>query len=217
MTASTLATPLAKPTPFTLLGAPFTLLGLSGRTSLPAKLAQACLVLIDYQNEYLSGPLTLPDAHAALIQTADLLARARAAGTRIIHVVHEGAAGGMFDRAGHRGQIIPVLAPLGGETVLGKPRPNAFSGTALADVIGSAGTELVVAGFMTHMCVSSTVRAALDLGYPVTLASDACTTRDLPVTGATDGSFITAASLHAASLAALADRFACVVPTTEIV
>jgi nicotinamidase-related amidase len=196
---------------------PFTLLGMSGRAPLAANLAQACLVLIDYQNEYLEGPLTLPGAAAALVHAADLLKRARKAGTRIIHVVHEGQPGGMFDRSSVRGAIIPVLAPLDGEIIVGKPRPNSFSGTTLADAIGAAGTPLIVAGFMTHMCVSSTVRAALDLGYPVTLASDACTARDLPVPGATDGSFIDAATLHITSLAALSDRFACVVPTRAIV
>jgi len=65
----------------------------------------------------------------------------------------------------------------------------------------------VLAGFMTHMCVSSTARAALDLGYQTTVVADACATRDLPRPG---GGTIAAADLHAAELAALADRFAIV-------
>ncbi len=71
--------------------------------------------------------------------------------------------------------------------------------------------HLVVAGFMTHMCASSTVRAALDLGYRCTVVAGACTTRDLP-DGC--GGVVAAAEVHRAELAALADRFATVVPDT---
>ena len=39
--------------------------------------------------------------------------------------------------------------------------------------------KLVLAGFMTHMCVSSTARAALDLGFQTTVPADASATRDL--------------------------------------
>jgi nicotinamidase-related amidase len=66
---------------------------------------------------------------------------------------------------------------------------------------------------MTHMCVSSTARAALDLGYPVTVAADASATRDLPAPG---GGVVSAGDLHRAELAALADRFACVTDSASI-
>jgi nicotinamidase-related amidase len=68
--------------------------------------------------------------------------------------------------------------------------------------------ELVMIGFMTHMCVSSTARAAVDLGYRVTINAAACATRNLP-DGA--GSAIPAATVHRVALAELADRFAIVV------
>jgi nicotinamidase-related amidase len=61
---------------------------------------------------------------------------------------------------------------------------------------------------MTHMCVSSTVRAALDRGYHTTVVAKATATRDLPDT---DGGIIPAQILQRASLAALADRFAAIV------
>lgn len=66
---------------------------------------------------------------------------------------------------------------------------------------------------MTHMCVSSTARAALDLGYATTVAADAAATRDLPNPA---GGVIKADVLHQASLAALADRFA-VVATVDTI
>jgi ureidoacrylate peracid hydrolase len=36
--------------------------------------------------------------------------------------------------------------------------------------------SLIIAGIMTDQCVESAVRDACDLGYLVTLATDACTT-----------------------------------------
>jgi len=58
-------------------------------------------------------------------------------------------------------------------------------------------------GFMTHMCVSSSARAALDHGFRVTIDADSCATRDLP-DGC--GSVIDAATLHRVALTELSDR-----------
>jgi nicotinamidase-related amidase len=189
-----------------------TLLELSGATPPPLDLARSVLILIDYQNEYLEGPLRLTGAEEAIGQMAGALAKARNARSRIIHVAHNGGPSKPFDRTTHRGQIVDALQPVAGDAVIEKPRPNAFSGTDLAEQIGPAGTSLIIAGFMTHMCVSSTARAALDLGYPVTVLGDACATRDLP----SGNGEISAADIHRAELAALADRFAWIISAAEV-
>ncbi|GGE16166.1 isochorismatase [Aureimonas endophytica] len=193
---------------------PRTLFQLAGREPRPAALTEATLVLVDYQNEYLIGPLALPGAEAAVERAARLLQAARACGARIVHVAHRGAPGGLFDRAQPRGAIVAPLAPREGEAVVEKTRPNGFSDTDLAARIGAtAGSAIVVAGFMTHNCVSSTVRAALDLGLAITVAGDACATRDLPAPGC---GLIGAEALQAAELAALADRHAAIVTVDEL-
>ncbi|MCA1408089.1 cysteine hydrolase [Ensifer sp. IC3342] len=191
---------------------PFTLFSLAGREPAPPVLGDATLILIDYQNEYLSGPLTLVDAEAAVERAGVLLAAARRDGAKIIHVAHKGAAGGPFDRAAERGAFIDPLKPHPAEAIVEKPRPNAFSGTGLVDLVGPSGTKVVIAGFMTHNCLSSTARAALDLGYEITIASDACATRDLP----SPAGVVTARELHIAELAALADRHACVTDVARL-
>lgn len=195
------------------MSVPKTLLELAGRAPVAPRLADSILVLIDIQNEYLEGPVALPGAGAAIARAADLLARARAAGARVIHIAHKGGKGGLFDREARRGAIVDAMAPAGGEPVIEKPRPNSFSGTNLAEVIGAPAQPLIFAGFMTHMCVSSTARAALDLGYQAVIAADACATRDLPKPS---GGAIDAASLHEAELAALADRFAGVFKVADL-
>jgi len=184
---------------------PRTLLSLAGREPKLPVWSDSALVLIDYQNEYLAGPLQLVEAAKAIAAAERVLWAARVKGARIIHVLHKGGAGGLFDRAAWGGQPIDSLKPEAGEAVVGKTAPSSFFETDLAERLGGAGTSVVFMGFMTHMCVSTTVRAALDYGYVSTVVADACATRDLP---RPDGGIIAAAVLHEAELAGLSDRFA---------
>lgn len=185
---------------------PKTLLQLAGAPQDPPALADAALILIDYQNEYLEGPLALPGATPALQEARALLEKARSAGATVIHVAHAGKPGGLFDRSAHRGAISAPVAPVAGEEIVEKPLPNAFAGTDLKARIDAAGRkELVIIGFMTHMCVSSTARAALDLGYRATIAADCCATRSLPDG---KGGALDPALIHDVALAELSDRFA---------
>jgi nicotinamidase-related amidase len=192
-----------------------TLLQLAGATPVPSRLSESVLVLIDIQNEYFDGPLKLTGVAAAAEAAAGLLARARALGAPVVHVRHRGRAGGAFDPDAPRGAIHASVAPLDGETVVDKGLPNSFAGTALAEVLEGLGKRpLVVAGFMTHMCVSATVRAALDRGLSSTVAMDATATRDLP--DPLGGGDLPAGIVHRAALAAIADRFATVVRAAGI-
>jgi nicotinamidase-related amidase len=193
---------------------PKTLLEMSGADMRPAPLATSTLVIIDAQNEYLDGKLALPDAKPAVEALARLLAKARAAGAPVVHIQHKGRAGGLFDLDARGGAIIEAVMPASGEHLVQKPLPNAFAQTGLDATLKKLGrTPLVIAGFMTHMCVSSTARAALDLGYKATVAADAAATRDLPDPM---GGVISAAALHRAALAELADRFAIVAKVEQI-
>jgi nicotinamidase-related amidase len=191
-----------------------TLLQLAGADLRPPSLADATLVIIDAQNEYLDGKLALPGAVPALAALARLLGRAREAGAPVVHVQHKGRPGGLFDLEARGGAIIEAAQPVGSEAVLHKPLPNAFAQTELDATLKRLGrSQIVFAGFMTHMCVSSTARAALDLGYKATVAADATATRDLPDPM---GGTISADALQRAALAALADRFAIVAKVEEI-
>lgn len=186
--------------------APKTLLELAGADLNPPKLGDSCLVLIDIQNEYRAGPLALPDAEPAIAVAAKLLTRARQSGAAIFHIAHKGRAGSLFDREAERGAIVSSLAPLANEPVIEKALPNSFAGTDLQARLAATGrSNIVLAGFMTHMCVSSTARAALDLGLRTTIAADACATRDLPDGR---GGALSARTVHEVALAELSDRFA---------
>ncbi|TPW76449.1 isochorismatase family protein [Schumannella soli] len=174
------------------------------------------LLIIDAQRDYFTGgayPLVGVEAAGHVIAAA--LADARRRGERVVHVQHlEQDADAGFLVAGTDGaEIHAVAAPLAGETVVTKALPNAFAGTALAAELEPAAAEpLTIAGFMTSMCVDATTRAALDLGFDVTVVADGCAAPDLAFGGTT----VDGRTVHTAFLAALRDAGARVVPLAEV-
>jgi nicotinamidase-related amidase len=187
-----------------------TMLQMAGATPTPATMADGILLIIDAQREYTDGMLPLAGVDAAVAALAGLLDKARAAGAPIVHVRHQ-TQGKVFNPSSSGYEIVAPLTPRGGETVVDKGLPNAFAGTELANHLAASGRKnLIVGGFMTHMCVSATVRAATDHGYMSTIAADTVATRDLP--DATGGAPITADAINRITLAALSDRFAWIVP-----
>lgn len=194
--------------------APKTLLEMAGVAPVAPRLEDAALVVIDAQHEYLDGALPLAGIEAALDEIARLLARARAQGATIVHIRHRGRPGGAFDPTARRGEIIAAAGPQGAEPVIEKAMPNAFAGTSLKSVLDSTGRQsLVLAGFMTHMCVEATARAAVDLGFRPAVVAAATATRDLP--NPLGGPPIAASEVQRNALAALADRFATIVARAD--
>ena len=188
---------------------PTTLRALSGLPSTPASLADSTLIMIDCQNTYVRGVMALDGVAAALDEAAELLERARSAGIPIIHFQHDGGEGSPYDVRAEIGQIVDKVAPRGDETVIVKQFPNGFVQTDLDDRLKAlSARNLVLAGFMTHMCVNSTTRGAFNLGYAATVVASATATRALPGTPEN----VSSAAVQAASLAAIGDLFGIVVP-----
>lgn len=191
---------------------PKTLFEIAGVKSEPGKLSNSVLVIIDAQREYVDGALPLADVNETITEIGKLLARARKYGTPVVHIVHKGN-GSLFNPSMPAFEIVTPLRPQAGEAVIEKMRVSAFAGTGLEEAIQRTSRKnLILVGFMTHNCVSSTARAARDLGYAPTVVAAATATRDLP--DGRDG-VIAASVLQTSSLAALADRTATVVPAQQ--
>ncbi|WP_133491059.1 cysteine hydrolase family protein [Alcanivorax sp. 24] len=174
--------------------------------------SKAAVVIIDAQEVYGSGALPLTGLDEALTQIERLRERAEQMDWPVIHVAHEGPSGSPFDPAGG-GAFLQRAQPVEGEVVITKPRPNAFSGTDLEQHLRDVEGPVLVVGFMTHMCVSSTVRAGYDLGFDMAVVAAACATRDLPATHG--AGVVPAEQLHNAALAAMSDVFVPVLATVE--
>lgn len=189
---------------------PKTLRDVAGLGAEPAALAGSALVMVDLQNTYREGIMRLEGVEPAIAEAAALLERARAAGIPIFHIQHDAGAGSPYDVSARIGAIADEVAPRAGETVVVKNYPSAFVGTDLQSKLEAAGVkDIIITGFMTHMCVNSTARSAFNLGFRPTVVAATTATRDLP---GPDGSVVPAAQLQAASLAAVADLFAIVAP-----
>ncbi|WP_394209707.1 cysteine hydrolase family protein [Psychrobacter piscatorii] len=196
---------------------PSTLLELAGGQFDTLDWSNCAIVLIDYQNEYVDGAMPLGQAGAKAIDNARLLLdKARKQDIPIFHITHHGAENGnVFDPLSSNVEIVEQLQPNDGETVIVKNHPNAFYDTQLQSLLSSANKQQIIfAGFMSHMCVSSTARAAFDLGFDSFVCHDACATRDLP---SASKEAISAEVMHDTAMAALQDRFSALVTTAELV
>ncbi|MFE9389049.1 isochorismatase family protein [Streptomyces sp. NPDC006784] len=178
------------------------------------RLGDATVLMIDFQQTYRTGVMTLEGAEPALAAGARLLAAAREAGAPVVHIVNDGGEGSPYDIRADIGAVSPEVAPAGEEPVVVKQFPDAFRDTGLQQTLRDlgAGDDLVLAGFMTHMCVTFTAQGAFNLGYRPTVVAEATATRPL---SAPDGSTLPAAALQTASLTTVADLFGTVAPTLE--
>ncbi|MEA3107648.1 MAG: ureidoacrylate peracid hydrolase [Gammaproteobacteria bacterium] len=74
-------------------------------------------------------------------------------------------------------RMVDELAPIDDEIVFPKTSSSVFISTNIDYVLRNLGTKyLIIAGCLTDQCVDSAVRDACDLGYLVTVPTDACAT-----------------------------------------
>jgi nicotinamidase-related amidase len=173
-------------------------------------ISDSALIIIDAQNTYCEGLMKLDGIEHALKECRVLLDRFRQADRPVFHIRHDAGPGSPYDVSSTIGQIVDSLAPAQGEPVITKNYPNSFAGTDLDSLIKKTGTNnLIIVGFMSHMCVNSTARGAFSLGYRPTVVASATATRSLPFK--VTGEVIPSSILNAASLAALNDLPAAVV------
>jgi ureidoacrylate peracid hydrolase len=73
--------------------------------------------------------------------------------------------------------VLAAIAPAADEIVLPKTSSSVFISSNIDYVLRNLGVRsLIVAGVLTDQCVDSAVRDACDLGYLVTVPTDACAT-----------------------------------------
>jgi nicotinamidase-related amidase len=205
----------------------------SGADGLRAWIAPArtALVIVDMQADFASpdgamgrAGADLGAVPAALVAAQRLADAARTAGAPVVFVAlttspqddsaawaerfrrqgADPATSLALCRSGTRGAALVGPIPLAGEPVVGKLRYSGFFRTDLDALLQRLGVDtLVIAGLTTDCCVDCTARDAFHLDYQVFVPRDACAAYD--------------ADLHAATLKSLAQNFAILVTSDDVV
>jgi len=193
--------------------ASLTLRELVGIGLAPANLKNAALIMIDCQNTYRRGVMQLTNVEPAILKARKLLSKARALKIPVIHIRHDAGAGTPYDVNADIGAICDEVAPIAGEAVITKNYPNSFIATDLDQHLKKLGVKnIVLAGFMTHMCINSTAHGGFNLGYNVTVVASATATRPLQ---AANGKVLTAQEVQDGAIASTRDLYAAVVDTVD--
>lgn len=147
---------------------------------------QEALIIIDVQNDYFpGGTCELWNVYEAENKIKMLIGESRSLGRPIIYIQHINPPDETFFLEGTYGcEISERIKPLPEDKIIVKYYPNSFLETELDFYLKEKCIKkLIVCGMMTHMCVDTTVRAAMDYGYEVDLVADACATMDLEISG----------------------------------
>jgi nicotinamidase-related amidase len=174
----------------------------------PAAFKDSALILIDIQNTYRRGLMQLTNVEPAILEAQKLLQLARKLKIPVIHIQHDAGVGSPYDISAEIGAIATEVAPMYEEKVIVKHYPNAFVETTLDVSLKALRVKnIVLAGFMTHMCINSTAHGAFNLGYASTIVASATATRPLL---SANGRVLSAEEVHLGALASARDLYAVV-------
>ena len=171
------------------------------------------LVVIDVQNEYVTGdlPIEYPDVATSLANVGRAMDAARAAGVPVVVVQNVAPSSSpLFARGSVGAELHPVVASREHDHFVEKSLPSAFAKTDLADWLAGRDIDtLTITGYMTHNCDASTAFDATHRGLKVEFLVDA--TGSVPY--ANDAGFASAEEIHRVFSVVMHSRFAAVATT----
>lgn len=180
-----------------------------------ANLTKTALIIIDIQMDYFAGALPLEKPELAVKHAAELLEAFRDQGANVLHVQHENLNPDLpFMHSGTAGyKLHPLVQPKANEARIVKHSPNAFWQTKLNEQLANKGIErVIICGMMSQLCVQTTATSAMEHGYQVVIAEDACATQATEF----NGQSLSATQVHSAAMAAV-NIFADIHTTHELI
>lgn len=171
------------------------------------------LIVIDVQNEYVTGnlPIAYPPVEGSLEAIAVAVDAANAAGIPVVLVRHTESDpdGGIFVSGSDNWQLHESVSSRPHAVVIDKQLPGSFTGTELEPWLAERDVDhLVIVGYMTHMCIDTTTRQAMHLGLGVTILENATGTIDI-------SDELPAKLAHTVEIGILGDSFATVTSTHD--
>jgi nicotinamidase-related amidase len=142
---------------------------------------RSALLVIDLQNEFVAGEHPLFNADVVISRVNELAQKARSAGALVVFTQHDG--GDLTPARGTEGwELSRRLEVQGSDLIVEKRYCDAFYASELHAALNSRNvSRLVVSGCISELCVDTTVRRAMTLGYRVCVAEDAHSTVDATV------------------------------------
>jgi nicotinamidase-related amidase len=174
------------------------------------------MIIIDAQVgfdnlDYWGGSRNNPDAEQNI---AMLLKHCRENSVPLFHVKHNSTTEGSLLSLSSPGNAFKKeTIPMGDEVIIEKSVNSAFIGTKSYQLLANQGINTVmIAGFITEHCVSTTVRMAANLGFDTYLIEDASVSF---AKQGINGEHFTAEIVQAVSVATLQGEFAQVITTAR--
>ena len=171
------------------------------------------LIVIDVQNEYVTGnlPIAYPPVDGSLEAISTAIDAANSSGVPVVLVRHTETDpdGGIFVSGSDNWQLHESVSSRPHAVVIDKQLPGSFTGTELEPWLAERDVDhLVIVGYMTHMCIDTTTRQAMHLGLGVTILEDATGTIDISAD-------LPAKLAHTVEIGILGDSFAKVTSTHD--
>lgn len=178
-------------------------------------MGQTALLVIDVQQGLDDPSLGKRSSPEAERNIAKLLSRWRERNLPVVHIRHCSVEPHSKLRPELPGNQFKVEAlPLPEERQFTKSTNSAFVGTGLEDYLKGRGiSQLVIVGLTTDHCVSASTRTAADLGFEVTLISDATAAFERR---GYDGVHYSADEIHNVNLVSLDGEFCTVRSTAQV-
>lgn len=177
--------------------------------------ARRALIVIDVQNEYVSGnlPIAFPDIKLSLDNIGKAMDAAAAANVPVIVVQQLAPVESPIFATDSKGwELHEIIRTRTWDHYIAKKLPSAFAGTDLAAWLSDHQIDtLAVVGYMTHNCIDSTIKHAFHAGLAVEFLQDA--SGSLPYLNKAGAA--SAEEIHRAFSVVMQARFAAVMGTEE--
>ena len=146
------------------------------------------LLVVDVQRGYFTGTPGLYRPDHFLDVVAGLVDRARAEAVPVVYTRYMGEQGNMVEVGTPAFEIHDRLTPDAVDLVVDKRSTDSFHDSGLHDLLRGLGVgHLYVVGCLSELCVDTTCRRAVGLGYRTTLVADGHATVDAPLEGVPPG------------------------------
>lgn len=134
------------------------------------------LLVIDVQKAMIEGDSPVFQSDLVLRNIKHLIDQARKEHILIIYVQHN-EDGSEFENGSRTWEIVDDIKPHKKDPIVQKRRPDSFKNTTLKSILDEHHVdELIIVGMQTEYCVNATSLKAVELGYQVSVVSDAHTT-----------------------------------------